>query len=97
MAVWCRHTLETVGLAGFENKQEDIPAQRRRAAARRHCADNPTPCDIVLADEPTGSLDQSNRAVILDMIKALNADGKTVIIVTHDQYVAACCTRQIKL
>ena len=85
-----------VAVGGFENKRIfrlSVGEQQRVAIARIILK----PCEIVLADEPTGSLDQTNRGIILDMIKAINADGKTIIIVTHDPYVAECCTRQIKL
>ena len=55
------------------------------------------PCDLILADEPTGSLDSDNRAGIMEILKELNNAGKTVIIVTHDQFVADACGRTIKL
>lgn len=54
-------------------------------------------CELILADEPTGSLDEKNRAIIMNMLKDLNKQGKTIIIVTHDNYVANCCHRIIKL
>lgn len=54
-------------------------------------------CDIILADEPTGSLDEENRDHIMQLIKKLNDQGKTIIIVTHDQKVAAYCDRIIDL
>jgi putative ABC transport system ATP-binding protein len=53
------------------------------------------PCDLILADEPTGSLDSDNRAGIMEILKELNNAGKTVIIVTHDQFVADACGRTI--
>lgn len=42
-------------------------------------------CDIVLADEPTGSLDKKNAEVVLNILKKLNKQGKTIILVTHDE------------
>ncbi|SED22216.1 putative ABC transport system ATP-binding protein [Amycolatopsis tolypomycina] len=51
------------------------------------------PCDIVLADEPTGSLDAENREVILDLLGKLNESGKTIIVATHDDAVAERCSR----
>jgi putative ABC transport system ATP-binding protein len=55
------------------------------------------PCDLVLADEPTGSLDASNADSVLEMLRELNAGGKTMIIVTHDDRVAGECDRVIDL
>jgi putative ABC transport system ATP-binding protein len=55
------------------------------------------PCDLVLADEPTGSLDVTTADVVLAMLRELNAGGKTMIIVTHDDRVAALCDRVIAL
>jgi ABC-type lipoprotein export system ATPase subunit len=55
------------------------------------------PCDLVLADEPTGSLDTTNADLVLAMLRDLNAGGKTMIIVTHDDRVAAECDRVIAL
>jgi putative ABC transport system ATP-binding protein len=55
------------------------------------------PCDLVLADEPTGSLDAANRDQVLGRLEDMNAAGKTIVIVTHDPAVAATCTRTIDL
>lgn len=53
--------------------------------------------DIILADEPTGSLDLDNRNHVIKLLKSLNYEGKTIIIVTHDSEVANSCNRIIKL
>lgn len=55
------------------------------------------PCELILADEPTGSLDSENRSEIMRILKELNRSDKTIIIVTHDQYVAEACDRIINL
>ncbi|PEM77215.1 ABC transporter ATP-binding protein [Bacillus pseudomycoides] len=55
------------------------------------------PCEIILADEPTGALDSKNRDMVLEFLKELNHNGKTLVIVTHDPYVAEFCDRQIEL
>ena len=44
-------------------------------------------CSVVLADEPTGSLDKKNRDIVMNLLHELNEEGKTVIIVTHDQSI----------
>lgn len=54
-------------------------------------------CDIILADEPTGSLDAKNAQIIMDILLSLNAEGKTVIIVTHDQKIKNKARRVIEL
>lgn len=54
-------------------------------------------CDLILADEPTGSLDSDNRSEIMRILKELNHAGKTIIVVTHDRYVAEACDRTINL
>lgn len=54
-------------------------------------------CDIILADEPTGSLDKSNAQRVFDLLRKLNTEGKTVIIVTHDPEIAGQCDRVIDI
>lgn len=54
-------------------------------------------CNVILADEPTGSLDPENGKKIMDIFKRLNKEGKTVIIVTHDMKIAEQCGRVIKI
>lgn len=68
--------------------------QRQRVAIARAIV-NDTP--IILADEPTGNLDSSTAAELMEIFKYLNKQGKTVIIVTHDDAVAAYCDRVISL
>lgn len=53
--------------------------------------------DLVLADEPTGSLDEDNRDVVLTLLQKIKERGKTIIIVTHDKAVADFCDRIIHL
>ncbi|AFS77143.1 putative macrolide export ATP-binding/permease protein [Gottschalkia acidurici 9a] len=55
------------------------------------------PCNIILADEPTGSLDDINKEIIMDFLKKVNKGGKTVIIVTHDKDVSKMCNKIVKL
>lgn len=51
------------------------------------------PCELILADEPTGNLDPQNKEKVYDLLRGLNAQGKTVIIVTHDMELAKRCNR----
>lgn len=54
-------------------------------------------CDIILADEPTGSLDKNNAEVVLHNLKQLNKQGKTIILVTHDEYIKQQGDRVVNL
>lgn len=67
--------------------------QQRIALARLFLKES----KIILADEPTGSLDIENRDKVLSLLKELNNLGKTVLIVTHDNYVGDFCDRIIKI
>ncbi len=81
------------GYAGIRVNQLSGGEQQRVAIARIMLKQG----DLILADEPTGSLDEENREIILGLLKELNKEGKTIVIVTHDMYVACQCDRTIKL
>ena len=55
------------------------------------------PCDLILADEPTGSLDPENRDAILAILQHLQQQGKTIVIASHDPVITAACDRAIVL
>ena len=67
--------------------------QQRCAIARALVTDNP----IILADEPTGALDQKTGLEIMEILRELSREGKTVIIVTHDEKVAGMADRIIRI
>lgn len=91
-----KEALEKVGLdLSLKQKVHELSGgeQQRVAIARILLK----PCDLILADEPTGSLDADNRDEILRILKDLNEENKTIIIVTHDPCVAETCNRTIRL
>ncbi|MET0134730.1 MAG: ABC transporter ATP-binding protein [Kibdelosporangium sp.] len=53
--------------------------------------------DVLLADEPTGNLDSKSGAAVLDLLRELNVDGTTVVVITHDEQLAEAMPRQIRL
>ena len=79
-----KEVLEAVGLTGFEKKkvyQCSGGEQQRVAIARLMLK----PCELILADEPTGSLDHENKMKVVDLLKGFQRAGKTVVLVTHDE------------
>ena len=68
--------------------------ERQRVAIARALINNP---EIILADEPTGNLDSKSGQEIIYILKDLNKDGKTVIVITHDQNIAKHTQRIISL
>ena len=52
---------------------------------------------IILADEPTGNLDAANEQIVLDLLTDLHAQGRTILMVTHDEHVGRCADRRINL
>lgn len=86
--------LDSVGLLKYANKKpsELSGGQQQRVAIARALICNPS---IILADEPTGALDQKTGIDIINILTEINKIGKTVIIVTHDQRIASYCHRTI--
>ncbi len=88
--------LGLVGLAGKERRKPDdlSGGEQQRVAIARALLLDP---DLILADEPTGNLDSATGAEIMDLLKTFNQRGKTVLVATHDQRVAECCGRNIRM
>ena len=88
--------LERVGLA---EKQRNMPSQlsggqQQRVSIARALAGEPS---VILADEPTGALDSRTGREVLDFLRKLNAEGDTVVLITHDNAIARKAKRIIRL
>jgi len=94
-----QRAMEALQLVELENRSKHRPSQlsggqQQRAAIARALVNNPK---ILFADEPTGNLDSHTGEVILDMFRKLHAEGRTIILVTHDPTIAAISPRQIEI
>ena len=88
--------LEKVGLA---DKANNVPnqlsgGQQQRVAIARALAGEPA---VILADEPTGALDSQTGREVLDILQQLNKEGRTVVLITHDNSIARQAQRIVRL
>ena len=86
-------------MLGISEKRKAYPdelsgGQQQRAAIARAIVKNP---DLILADEPTGALDEATGDEVMEILRGLQESGKTILIVTHDDKVADCCDRIVYL
>ena len=91
-----KRALETVGLQHRMNHRpsEMSGGQQQRVAIARAIAQAPP---VILADEPTGNLDSASSKEIINVLKELHADGRTVILITHDNDIAAQAKRVVRI
>ena len=90
---------ELLHQVGLEDRAEHLPSalsggQRQRVAIARALANSPL---VVLADEPTGNLDSTATTEVLRLFEQLHADGQTLVVVTHDERIAATADRLITM
>jgi putative ABC transport system ATP-binding protein len=90
---------DLLDLLGLGDKAAEVPAvlsggQRQRLAIARALANKPT---LLLADEPTGALDSDGGHEVLELFNRLHADGQTILMVTHNDEVAAAADRIVRM
>lgn len=90
---------EALKIVGMENRMHHRPSQlsggqQQRVAIARAIASQPS---VILADEPTGNLDSNSGRDVTEIIERLNKDGKTVVIITHDNEMAQRANRIIRI
>ena len=91
--------LEALGRVGLRERAKHLPSQlsggeQQRVCVARALINHP---ELILADEPTGNLDEANENVVLDLFRQLHREGATLIVVTHDPEVAEAAQRTIVL
>lgn len=94
--VRARELLERVGMSDrLDHRPSQLSGgQRQRVAIARALVNDPS---LILADEPTGNLDSKTGTEVLDLLDELHAQGRTIVVVTHDEHVAERAERTIRL
>ena len=90
---------ESLRRVGLGDRLEHVPAQlsggeQQRVAIARALINHPK---LILADEPTGNLDEANEAIILDLLRELHSSGHTIVVVTHSQAIGNLTDRRVEL
>ncbi|WP_010252290.1 ABC transporter ATP-binding protein [Acetivibrio cellulolyticus] len=91
--------IQALTRVGLENKLNNLPSQlsggqQQRVSIARALAGNPS---VILADEPTGALDSKTGKEVLELLKKLHSEGNTVVLITHDNSIAAQAQRIVRL
>ena len=90
---------ELLGRVGLSDRLEHRPSelsqgQQQRVALARTLANDP---QIILADEPTGNLDPDSRKTAMEYLSGFHAEGRTIVMVTHDDFAASYAKRTLRL
>jgi putative ABC transport system ATP-binding protein len=94
-----KKALEMLDRVGLTNKIRNYPnqlsgGQQQRVAIARALVNNPT---ILLADEPTGALDQNTGEQVMGLFRELHAEGRTIVMITHDHNIAKNASRIVQI
>ena len=94
-----KQAIEALERVGLKERAHHLPGQLSGGEQQRVCiARALINCPkLILADEPTGNLDERNEKIVLDLFRQLHEQGTTIIVVTHDALVASCAQREIML
>ena len=94
-----KQAMEALERVGLKGRAHHLPGQLSGGEQQRVCiARALINCPkLILADEPTGNLDEKNEKIVLDLFRQLHEQGTTIIVVTHDALVASCAQREIML
>ena len=92
-----KQAMEALERVGLKERAHHLPGQLSGGEQQRVCiARALINCPkLILADEPTGNLDERNEKIVLDLFRQLHEQGTTIIVVTHDALVASCAQREI--
>jgi putative ABC transport system ATP-binding protein len=90
---------EMLEMVGLSDKMDNLPSQlsggqQQRVAIARAVINNPS---IILADEPTGALDQKTGSQVMDLFQTLNKNGNTIVMITHDTKIAKHAGRIVRI
>ena len=91
--------MDALDRVGLKDRAHHLPSQLSGGEQQRVCVARALiNCPkLLLADEPTGNLDEKNEQIVLDLFRQLHNQGTTIIVVTHDSLVAQCADREIML
>ena len=94
-----KEALEALERVGLKDRAKHLPSQlsggeQQRVCIARALINSP---ELILADEPTGNLDEANENIVLDLFRQLHKDGTSLIVVTHDPEVGEVAERVVRL